>query len=383
MPGHVRRAVATAVLAAAVGASVFCLANAGPYAELAHSLRRGPAYVQHQLGLRAGRTSFVSVFGPQHAAHPLAAAAWDRALALFWALVLFFKHMLATRFARGQFLHLSMAVTPLVAHMFLEALREGSHTILLVGWFVAVLTVGQVVTFGAALNILFVPWYAAYRLRQARQPAYVPRAPPPTSALVFFQLLSGLYGGVAMLASFLPRDSSWWVPTNAAFQFSPLIFLPLMACPALRKATGARSDKKNHTGVIDLYWNLNLLVWLGYMFAMYLVWDELQLLLSTLWASRATLFDVATLVHAPATYLRSAHALAVKGGIASDGEWLLLFDILGVMLAEYFVVVIDMCADDYQVESTKIQRIHPPRQIHEDVRPASSSPLRFLRRLSH
>lgn len=377
------------VLSVGVGAMVVSSVSTGPWKEGEFIRMMGPTHTRRFLGLPPHVGTWASLLGPSWARGSGVQRGWDRAMDLFWSIVVFFRNMLRTPLCRGEMLSVSLSAAPVVTGMLVDALRDASPTAAQVVYVALVLSAGQVMTAGAALTLFYVPFYAWMRVRQVRShPDRVYPGPPPAPYALSLMRLSMLVITTATFATtFLNVTRDEWVWANIAFQLYPLAILPLALWPWLRQRLGPAGAHVTNTlpaedGAVivhanrqaaAVYQSLSLLLFAGHWFSISLLWAPSKLLLSSLWTHRSALLNVPQLLSQPGAYLDQVHHVVKEGGVVSDGEWVLAFDLLGVLATQYLLVLIDAWADEWQVaiqrktKATK-KRVHAARFVLEDVR---------------
>lgn len=390
---------ALVLLSIATSAFVFAAAINGPWQESEFIGMMGPVHVRRFCGRApdAGTWRSVPVLGAVGAGS-LAQRVWDACADFFWVLVVVFRNGLRTVLARGGMLLLTVAAAPVVACMYVDALRDSSPAGMLVLHATGVLALGQLITIGAALTLAYVPCHAWRRVRQVRaHPAAVfPPPPPPPRALALLRLALCAAAAVTFATIFVNVARDEWVTTNILFQLYPLVFVPLALWPWLRAHAGSAGARVTNTTPTDdgsvivhanrqgaaLYQGLSFILLAAYWFSLTLLYRPGKTLVPALVRGWRHILNVPLLATDTPRYLARVHTVAKDGGVVNDAEWLLFFDTLGIVTAQYLIVLIDAWVDEWQVSlqrdsnnNKKARRTHAQRFVAEDVRPVPSRPV--------
>ncbi len=331
---------------------------------------------------------------------------------LFTLITFFVDYILPTRTGRGLLFLLLSALIPLASFMTIEPLKPTRSAFFGIGIVILTLLIGQVVCVGAATPAIYIPYYIVMRIVEAKgNPTGVfPLAPPTSSALK----LSSFLGALTILSTVslvvIPNTSRFFFPAQVTFQLFPLLYIPLLFV----KAPTGTTQKPGKTTVIRAnralashYSNLSYVALLFHVIALYHLYPILPNLFQALvqFAKQSpeafynSLEDLtvphgqrsaklAALAASPAhkTELEKlVQRLAAAVPIANDGEWLLIFDFVGVVFSSYAIILADWIVDGWmasgealagateagkkKAERTKrrMKRVHDDRNIFADI----------------
>ncbi|CAD6964058.1 unnamed protein product [Tilletia laevis] len=310
-------------------------------------------------------------------------------------IVVFFRDMLSTQFARGILWLLAVASMPLILHILLESTKTGRHPLLSPLNIFITASIGQVFCLGCATNLISVPSHAYVRYVQVvrandalnasqkdgNQAISKSTIHPLPSAGVWKTNVASFLAGLAILTTALSIHVSptkypqEWIASNLAFQFFPVFFLPLLL-PGLSAATAEPAPVPKSGRIVTprlhsarLYRNTSLIAvplwWLGLYLTVTPLSDKVRHLLTVV-------RDIG--------YLKAIQFIQEEGirtaiNVAfplSHGEWLLIWDCTGILIALFSVAWIDLVADDwaYRLFSSKVsayKRPHEERHLLEDA----------------
>ena len=382
-----------------------------PFNELGPVFKLTGAQLRTRLGINDKQFyNARQVFGPK-GAHSTAGQAYDKIANLVLILIFYFKTMLKDAYGKAMLWTISGALFPVVMFTTIEPLKRVPQSKLtaLFGLTVSIMTMtlGQGICVGAAMPLLFVPYYIWQRVSEARNvPTGIqPLAAPPRPVLIFHGILDLILGPIATLSTIVPTTSKHWEFTNLLFQFFPFVYLPLLVVPfvfpyakqAQHAQVAVTSSKKNgegsktqapaaaivqRTSDLTFFYNLVSFAALGYQaISAY----HLVPLLPRLWrVLRASVCQLPLLLGKHASVLKASSAGGVSkllankvssgGGFVkgasqfvasvhdaikreklmlADGGWLLTFDLLGLIWFSYAIVLIDYLVDEWIVQKGK------------------------------
>ncbi|KAK0541474.1 hypothetical protein OC835_000123 [Tilletia horrida] len=315
-------------------------------------------------------------------------------------LLAFFRDMLSTQLARGFLWLLAVASMPLLLHILLESVKTGRAAILTPLNIIIVSSIGQVFCLGGATNIISVPSHAYARYLQIKQANDALNASkkdddagtavtleqvvhPIPSASFFKVQAAALFSGLAMLTIALSihldpkRLPQEWIAANVAFQFFPIFFLPLLlplfGAPAAKKITPAPPAGTAVVPRLDaarMYQLVSLLTVPLWWFGLYLAAAPLS----------TKITKCLSVIRSIGGYIKAIHFIRTAGirvaiNVAfplSHGEWLLIWDLVGILIALVSVVWIDQAADQwaYDLFANRVpgyRRPHEKRFLLEDL----------------
>ncbi|CAD6886471.1 unnamed protein product [Tilletia controversa] len=316
-------------------------------------------------------------------------------------IIVFFRDMLSTQFARGLLWLLAVASMPLMLHFLLESTKAGRHPLLSPLNIFIMASIGQLVCLGCAVNLISVPSHAYVRYAQivrandalnaskkdrdqAISQSTLNRGAvhPLPSAGYWKTNVASFLAALAIVTTALTihvsptKYSQEWIASNLVFQFYPVFFLPLLL-PGLSAAAAAELAPVPKSGTIvtprlhsaRLYRNTSLI-------AVPLWWLVLYLTATPLCDKVRHLSNVINDIGSLKAIqfiqqegIRSAINVAFP---LSNGEWLLIWDCIGALIALFSVAWIDLVADDwaYRLFSSKVsgyKRPHEERHLLEDA----------------
>ncbi|CAD6886458.1 unnamed protein product [Tilletia laevis] len=314
-------------------------------------------------------------------------------------LLAFFRDMLSTQFAKGILWLLAVASMPLILHILLESTKAGRHPLLSPLNIFIVASLGQVFCLGGATNLISVPTHAYVRYLQIVRandalnaskknddktisPLTLDQVVHPTPSAGFWKTnVACLLSGLAIITIGLSIHVSpakypqEWIASNIAFQFFPVFFLPLLL-PGLAAAAKLAPAPKPGSIVIprlhsaQLYQITSLITVPLWWFGIYLTSTPLRKKVNAM-------FSVIKGIGGYLSAIRFIRQQGIKIAInvafpLSHGEWLLIWDLVGILIALYSIVWIDLVADDwaYRLFSSKVagyKRPHEKRYLIEDV----------------
>ncbi|KAK0557681.1 hypothetical protein OC846_000248 [Tilletia horrida] len=301
-----------------------------------------------------------------HASHDPKARS---AIKTLLVLLVFFRNMLASQLGKGLLWLLTVASMPLMLHLTLESIKAGRHRAIGAVTLIVVTSIGQVFCLGGATSIISVPAHAYARYVQISQALKALDEtkktdtasavtmddvlhPRPSASFLqthFSALLSGFVVLTIALSAHVPpvTHTQAWIASNVAFQFFPVFFLPLLipgvaavAAKAGSKASSAPASK--HSARIYLLVSLlSIPLW---WFGAYLCAAPLAKNIRT---THSVIKGVGGLKGAY-FFVRKTPLLAIAVAFPlTHGEWLLIWDLVGILIATISIIFIDRAADEW------------------------------------
>ncbi|KAE8213429.1 hypothetical protein CF327_g3045 [Tilletia walkeri] len=315
-------------------------------------------------------------------------------------LLVFFRDMLSSQLGKGILWLLAVASMPLILHILLESTKAGRHPLLSPLNIFIVSSLGQVFCLGGATNLISVPSHAYVRYSQIVKAndalnavkkgddKAVPRLTldevihPLPSAGFWKTNIASLLSGLVIVTIALSIHVSpqkypqEWIASNIAFQFFPIFFIPLLIIPGLAAApklapppkAGSIVTPRLHSA--QIYQIVSLITVPLWWFGLYLCATPFQ---EKVKHCLKVIDGIGGFIRA----IRFVYMQGIKIAInvafpLTHGEWLLIWDLVGILIALYSIVWIDVVADEwaYRLFSKKVagyKRPHETRYILEDV----------------
>ena len=236
-------------------------------------------------------------------------------------LIFVFKDMVDGDAGRGGFMLVLSMLLPIVLFMCVQAVKPETH-FLQRGFIVTlVMMLGQGICIGASVPLVYVPLFALVRGLTLHK-TYPERPFGRYAPSVITPLVSSITI-LSLITVFFPRDHWMWPHVNVVFQFSPMLLLGL----SLYLVVIGRQKSVTTTKISEMYEN-NLI------FSMLMYWVGLYLLKPTI-----------------------GRVFRGEDTGLTDGQKLILWDSIGLLLTMILLVALDAVAD-YQLKFEQTRALH-------------------------
>jgi len=314
------------------------------------------------------------------------------ALKVLLVLLAFFRDMLSSQLGKGILWLLATASMPLILHIVIESGKAGRHWLLGPLNIIIVSSIGQVFCLGGATSIVSVAShaYARYaqivsandRLNASKKVDDQDEAsrvtlddvvhPLPSEGFVkanIAALLSGLV--IVTIALSIHVDTQKypqaWAASNIAFQFFPIFFIPLLL-PPLAAATKKAAPHKPGSVVTPRLSSAEIYKQVAFI-TVPLWWYGLVLSAGPVFSKLANagrgIDSLGGIVNSVLFLRKHGWQLAFTVAFPlSHGEWLLFWDLVGILIALTSVVWVDQAADDW-ADALFNNRVVGYRRPHE------------------